>query len=55
MGTKENMLQTVSERQNEVMTEGFVADFALIDSTIIQKRSVLDIVNENLSSLTTFF
>ena len=36
METKENMLQTVSERQNEVMTEGFVADFALIDSTIIQ-------------------
>lgn len=55
METKENIMQAVSERQNEVATEGFIADFALIDSTMVLQKSVWDIVNENFPSQNTFF
>ena len=55
METKENIMQTMSERQNEVATERFIADFALIDVSVIQKKSSWDIANENLPSLTTIF
>ena len=55
METKENIMQAVSERQNEVATEGFIADSALIDSTMVHKKSVWDIANESLPTFTTFF
>ena len=55
METKENIMQAVSEIQNEVATEGFIADFALIDSTMVLQKSVWDIANESLPTFTTFF
>lgn len=47
METKENLLQSMSEKQNEVVTEKFIADFALIDASVVQKKSAWDIANEN--------
>ena len=56
METKENLMQSMSEKQNEVVTEKFIADFALIDASVVQKKSAWDIANENIShSFTTFF
>ena len=56
METKENLMQSISEKQNEMVTEKFIADFALIDASVVQKKSVWDIANENIShSFTTFF
>ena len=56
METKENLMQSMSEKQNEMVTEKFIADFALIDASVVQKKSVWDIANENIShSFTTFF
>ena len=56
METKENLMQSMSEKQNEVLTEKFIADFALIDASVVQKKSAWDIANENIShSFTTFF
>ena len=47
METKENLMQSMSEKQNEVVTEKFIADFALIDASEVQKKSAWDIANEN--------
>ena len=47
METKENLMQSMSEKQNEVVTEKFIADFALIDARVVQKKSAWDIANEN--------
>ena len=47
METKENLMQSMSEKQNEVVTEKFIADFALIDTSVVQKKSAWDIANEN--------
>ena len=47
METKENLMQSMSEKQNEVLTETFIADFALIDASVVQKKSAWDIANEN--------
>ena len=55
LSRKENIMQAVSEKQNEVATEGFIADSALIDSTMVHKKSVWDIANESLPTFTTFF
>ena len=56
METKENLMQSMSEKQNEAVTEKFIADFALIDASVVQKKSAWDIANENIShSFTTFF
>ena len=56
METKENLMQSMSEKQNEMVTEKFIADFALIDASVVQKKSAWDIENENIShSFTTFF
>ena len=56
METKENLMQSMSEKQNEVVTEKFIADFALIDASVVQKKTAWDIANENIShSFTTFF
>ena len=38
METKENLMQSMSEKQNEVVTEKFIADFALIDASVVQKK-----------------
>ena len=56
METKENLMQSMSEKQNEAVTEKFIADFALIDASVVQKKTAWDIANENIShSFTTFF
>ena len=47
METKENLMQSMSEKQNEVVTEKFIADFALIDASVVQKKSAWYIANEN--------
>ena len=49
METKENLMQSMSEKQNEMVTEKFIADFALIDAKVVQKKSAWDIANENLT------
>ena len=56
METKENLMQSMSEKQNEVVTEKFIADFALIDASVVQKKSAWDIANENPAySFVAFF
>ena len=56
METKENLMQSMSENQNEVVTEKFIADFALIDASVVQKKSAWDISNENPAySFVAFF
>ena len=56
METKDNLIQAMSEKQNEVITEIFIADFALIDASVVQKKSAWDIANENvLPSFNAFF
>jgi hypothetical protein len=56
METKENLMQSMSEKQNEVVTEKFIADFALIDASVVQKKSAWDIANENPAySFVSFF
>ena len=56
METKENLMQSMSEKQNEVVTEKFIADFALIDASVVQKKSAWDIANENPTySFVAFF
>jgi len=56
METKENLMQSMSEKQNEVVTEKFIADFALIDASVVQKKSAWDITNENPAySFVAFF
>ena len=45
--TKENLMQSMSEKQNEVVTEKIIADFALIDASVVQKKSAWDIAKEN--------
>ena len=56
METKENLMQSMSEKQNEVLTEKFIADFALIDASVVQKKSAWDIANENPTySFVAFF
>ena len=46
----------MSEKQNEVVTEKFIADFALIDASEVQKKSAWDIANENPAySFVAFF
>ena len=46
----------MSEKQNEVVTEKFIADFALIDASEVQKKSAWDIANENPTySFVAFF
>ena len=46
----------MSEKQNEVLTENFIADFALIDASVVQKKSAWDIANENPAySFVAFF
>ena len=56
METKENLMQSMSEKQNEVVTEKFIADFALIDASVVQKKSAWDIANENPTySFVSFF
>ena len=46
----------MSEKQNEVLTEKFIADFALIDASVVQKKSAWDITNENPAySFVAFF
>ena len=47
MEANENFMQAMSERQNEVATEKFIADFALIDASVVQKKSIWDIANES--------
>ena len=46
MVTKENLMQSMSEKQHEVLTEKYIADFALIDASVVQKKSAWDIANE---------
>ena len=56
METKENLMQSMSEKQNEAVTEKFIADFALIDASVVQKKSAWDIANENPTySFVAFF
>ena len=56
METKENLMQSMSEKQNEVLTENFIADFALIDASVVQKKSAWDIANEKPAySFVSFF
>ena len=56
METKENLMQSMTEKQNEVVTEKFIADFALIDASVVQKKSAWDIANENpANSFVAFF
>ena len=50
METKENLMQSMSEKQNEVLTENFIADFALIDASMVRTKSTRDIANETISS-----
>ena len=46
----------MSEKQNEVVTEKFIADFALIDASVVQKKTAWDIANENPAySFVAFF
>ena len=46
----------MSEKQNEVVTEKFIADFALMDASVIQKKTAWDIANENPAySFVAFF
>ena len=54
--TKENLMQSMSEKQNEVVTEKIIADFALIDASVVQKKSAWDIANEKPAySFVSFF
>ena len=55
METKENLMQSMSEKQNEVVTEKFIADFALIDASMVRTKSIGDIANETVSSSYTAF
>ena len=55
METKENLMQSMSEKQNEVVTEKIIADFALIDASVVQKKSAWDITNENPAYLFVAF
>jgi hypothetical protein len=56
METKENLMQSMSEKQHEVLTEKYIADFALIDASVVQKKSAWDIANENPAySFVSFF
>ena len=56
METKENLMQSMSEKQNEVITEKFIADFALIDASVVQRKTAWDIANENPAySFVAFF
>ena len=56
METKENLMQSMSEKQNEAVTEKFIADFALIDASVVQKKTAWDIANENPTySFVAFF
>ena len=56
METKENLMQSMSEKQNEVVIEKFIADFALIDASVVQKKTAWDIANENPTySFVVFF
>ncbi len=55
METKDNLIQAMSEKQNEVITEMFIADFALIDASMVRTKSIGDIANETVSSLFTLF
>jgi hypothetical protein len=56
METKENLMQSMSEKQNEMVTEKFIADFALIDASVVQKKSAWDMANENpADSFVAFF
>ena len=56
METKENLMQSMSEKQNEMVTEKFIADFALIDASVVQKKSAWDMANENpADSFVSFF
>lgn len=56
METKENLMQSMSEKQNEVVTEKFIADFALIDASVVQKKTAWDLANENPAySFVAFF
>ena len=56
METKENLMQSMSEKQHEVLTEKYFADFALIDASVDQKKSAWDIANENPAySFVAFF
>ena len=56
METKENLMQSMSEKQNEVVTEKFIADFALIDASVVQKKSAWDSAIENPTySFVAFF
>ena len=55
METKDNLIQTMSEKQNEVITEMFIADFALIDASMVRTKSIGDIANETVSSSYTAF
>ena len=56
METKENLMQSISEKQNEMVTEKFIADFALIDAKVVQKKSAWAIENENPAySFVAFF
>ena len=56
METKENLMQSMSEKQNEVVTEKFIADFALIDASVVQKKSPWDNANQNPTySFVAFF
>ena len=46
----------MSDKQNEVVTEKFIADFALIDASVVQKKTAWDIANENPAySFVVFF
>ena len=56
METKENLMQSMSEKQKEVVTQKFIADFALIDASVVQKKTAWDIANENPAySFVSFF
>ena len=55
METKDNLIQAMSEKQNEVITEMFIADFALIDTSMVRTKSIGDIANETVSSSYTAF
>jgi hypothetical protein len=45
----------MSEKQHEVITEMFIADFALIDASMVRTKSIGDIANETVSSSYTAF
>ena len=56
METKENLMQSMTEKQNEVVTEKIIADIALIDASEVQKKTAWDIANENPAySFVAFF